>query len=151
MSNYYYGFEIYDIPNFDRAKSSNPGHDMAGTLGFVRRLGSSRGVVDIQLYLGGGALLHNTYRPKQRYVYEPSVQDYVTYTYLEQTAVKPEICIDGGLRFGLDHRTKFGWFNFTLGGMYVVGIDRFYVTGGISLGNALVAGALYGFLLLPSM
>lgn len=149
---YYYGYKIYNIDNFDYQKSDNPGYDLLGTIGLVRRMGSSSSVVDIQFYLGAGALLHDTYVAKQRYVYEPNVQDYVTYTYLRKKGNKAELCIDAGLRFGLDHRTKFGWFNFTVGGMYVVGIDRFYCTGGISLGNAAVAGALFGYLVgIPNM
>ena len=148
---YYHGFDIYNIPNFDYSRSNKPSRDGVGTLGFVRRLGSPRSVIDAQLYLGAGALFHQTYVAKQKSVYEPSVQDYVNYTYLKEDGIKAKLCIDAGLRFGLDHRTKFGWFNFTVGGMYVVGIDRFYLTGGISLGNAAVAGALIGYLGIPSM
>ena len=147
---YYYGFDVIDEPYFDWSKTDKPGNSWLWTLGVDRRIGSSHSVVDIQLYLGGGLMFYNTYRPYKSYIFNSEVSDYVEYTYLKINGTRMDFCIDAGMRFGLDHRTKFGWFNFTLGGMYVVGLDRFYFTGGISLGNALVAGTVAGFLGIPS-
>ena len=121
-------------------------------LGAVRRIGSYKKVRDIQVYLGVGPSFHDKYT---YYDFIDENGDYARYARTTGRAV--EYCVDFGMRFGLDYRTKFGWINFTLGGLYVKepgssGDERFFFTGGISLGNALVAGTLAGFLIgLPEM
>ena len=133
-------------------KSDRLNPDIVGTIGFVRRLGSPRSSVDIQLYLGAGTLVHSSYYYQVRNVYDNVAQELVKSTYLKKDGRDFELCLDFGMRFGLEYSKKFGWFNFTLGGMYVPGLDhRFYLTGGVSLGNALVAGALVSYLGLPQM
>ena len=126
--------------------------DIIIPLGAVRRIGSYKKVRDIQVYLGVGPSFHDKYT---YYDFINGNGDYARYARTTGRAV--EYCVDFGMRFGLDYRTKFGWINFTLGGLYVKepgssGDERFFFTGGISLGNALVAGTLAGFLIgLPEM
>ena len=126
--------------------------DIIIPLGAVRRIGSYKKVRDIQVYLGVGPSFHDKYT---YYDFINENGDYSRYARTTDRAV--EYCVDFGMRFGLDYRTKFGWINFTLGGLYVKepgssGDERFFFTGGISLGNALVAGTLAGFLIgLPEM
>ena len=131
---------------FDVKKSENIKPDKAGAIGIVRRVGSPRSSIDIQFYMGLALLNYETYTYRDRSVYNPITLSNETLYYVAQDRDIVDIGVDFGMRFGLEHRTKFGWINFTMGGMYIPSAERVYLTGGISLGNAFVAGAMAGLM-----